>query len=184
MATIKDGDYLPGIAEYDCADIYCIYMVASTIRRIAERDIAICNKEISKAIRKAGSTKLLKVRTKVEKKLYYGYRFMSEFSGESIDMEDVSAFRNSLIEDGSFTESCLSGITEHTLETKQQIDTMLRLLDDSAEYQSAKSNMDLQWFMMVVTVLSLIVAVIALTGFQINITNIWTKITDFLKNLS
>ena len=180
----KDGDYLPGIAEYNCADIYCIYMVASTIRRIAERDIAICNKEISKAIRKADSTKLLKVRTKVEKKLYYGYRFMSEFSGESIDMGDVLAFRNSLIKDGSFTESCLNGIAENIIETKKQIDVILHLLDDSAEYQTARSNWALQWFMMVVTVLSLIVAVITLTDFQINITNIWTNITDFLKNVS
>lgn len=180
----KDGDYLPGIAEYNCADIYCIYMVASTIRRIAERDIAICNKEISKAIRKAGSTKLLKVRTKVEMKLYYGYRFMSEFSGESIDMGDVLAFRNSLIKDGSFTESCLNGIAENIIETKKQIDVILHLLDDSAEYQTARSNWALQWFMMVVTVLSLIVAVITLTDFQINITNIWTNITDFLKNVS
>lgn len=179
----KKGDYLPGIAEYDCADIYCVYMVASTIRRIAERDIAICNKKISIAIRKAGSAKLLKVRAKVEKKLYYGYRFMSEFSGESIDMRDVSSFRNPMIKDGSLTESCLSRIAEHTSETKKQIDTILHLLDDSAEYQTAKSNMALQWFMMVVTVLSLVVAVVALTGIQINLSGIWEAITNFFKNL-
>lgn len=179
----KSGDYLPGIAEYDCSKIYCVYMVASTIRRIAERDIAICNKKISKAIRKSGSAKLLKVRAKVEKKLYYSYRFMSEFSGESIDMRDTSSFRNSLIKDGSLTKANLNGIAEHTLETKEQIDTILHLLNDSAEYQTAKSNMALQWFMMIVTVLSLAVAVIALTGFQINVADVYTKITKFFNNL-
>lgn len=179
----KSTDYLPGIAEYECSEIYCVYMVASTIRRIAERDIAICNKKISKAIRKSGSAKLLKTRAKVEKKLYYSYRFISEFSGESIDMEDASAFRNSQMEDGSITELNLSSIAKQTLETKKQIDTILHLLDDSAEYQTAKSNMALQWFMMIITVLSLIVAVVALTGFQIDITNIWTKILEFFKNM-
>ena len=179
----KNGDYLPSIAEYHCAEIYCIYMVASTIRRIAERDIAICNKKISKAIRKSGSVKLLKVRAKVEKNLYYSYRFLSEFSGESIDMSDVSSFQNSIKKDGSATKSCLSGIADHILETKQQIDTILHLLDDSAEYQTEKANMALQWFMMVVTVLSLVVAVIALTGFHINLPDFWIRITEFFKNL-
>ncbi len=179
----KSEDHLPGIAEYNCSMIYCVYMVASTIRRIVERDIAICNKKISRAIRKSGSTKLLKVRAEVEKKLYYGYRFMSEFSGESIDMSDVSSFQNSLVKDGSVTKSCLSGIADRILETKQQIDTILHLLNDSAEYQTEKSNMVLQWFMMVVTVLSLVVAVIALTGFHINLPDFWIRITEFFKNL-
>lgn len=188
LSAFCGGDYskedsLPSIAEYDCADIYCVYMVASTIRRIAERDIAICNKKISKAIRKAGSSKLLRVRASVEKQLYYSYRFMSEFSGESIDMGDTSSFRNPLIKDGSFTKSCLAGIAEHTSETKKQIDTILHLLDDSAEFQTAKSNMALQWFMMIVTVLSLVAAVIALTGVEINVTDIWTKISEFFKNM-
>ena len=179
----KNGDHLPGIAEYHCAEIYCVYMVASSIRRIAERDIAICNKKISKAIRKSGSAKLLKVRAKVEKKLYYSYRFLSEFSGESIDLNDASSFRNPMIKDDSLTNLNLSGIAKHTSETKEQIDTILHLLDDSAEYQTAKSNMALQWFMMIVTVLSLAVAVIALTGFQVNLPALWIKVTEFFKNL-
>lgn len=125
---------------------------------------------ISKAIRKSGSKKLLKVRAEVEKDLYYGYRFICEFSGESIDMRNVSSFRNSKMKDGSVTISCLSGIVDRILETKQQIDIILHLLNDSAEYQTEKSNMALQWVMMIVTVLSLVVAVIALTGFQIKFT--------------
>lgn len=179
----KNGVFLPRIAEYDCAKIYCVYMVASTIRRVAERDIAICNKKISKAIRKSGSVKLLKVRANVEKKLYYGYRFMSEFSGESIDMSDVSRFRDPRIKDGLITNSCFSTIAKYTMETKEQIDTILHLLDDSAEYQAAKSNMVLQLLVMVVTVLSLVVAVIALTGLKINVTDIWTNITEFFRNV-
>ena len=160
-------------------------MVASSIRRIAERDIAICNKKISKAIRKSGSAKLLKVRAKVEKKLYYSYRFLSEFSGESIDLNDASSFRNPMIKDDSLTNRNLSGIAKLTSETKEQIDTILHLLDDSAEYQTAKSNMALQWFMMIVTVLSLAVAVITLTrtGFQVNLPALWIKVTEFFKNL-
>ena len=179
----KSEDHLPEIAEYNCSTFYGVYLVASTIRRIVERDIAICNKKISRAIRKSGSTKLLKVRAEVEKNLYYGYRFISEFSGESIDMSDVSSFQNSLIKDGSVTKSCLSGIADRILETKQQIDTILHLLNDSAEYQTEKSNMALQWFMMVITVLSLVVAVITLTRFHFSLTDFWIRITEFFKNL-
>lgn len=172
------NDHLPGIAEYNCSDIYCEYMVANTIRRIAERNIARYNKKISKAIRKSGSAKLLRVRAEVEKKLYYGYRFISEFSGESIEIDDSSSFHNTMIKDSSLTQKYLTGITERTQETKKQIDTMLHLLDDSAEYQTAKSNMILQWGMLLVTILSLAVAIITLTGMPINILS---AITSFIK---
>lgn len=109
------------------------------------------------------------------------------YSPKDISENGTIVLRSSNIQnskDGSFTESCLNGIAENIIETKKQIDVILHLLDDSAEYQTARSNWALQWFMMVVTVLSLIVAVITLTDFQINITNIWTNITDFLKNVS
>lgn len=39
-----------------------------------------------------------------------------------------------------------------------QIDNILKLLNDAAEYRSSESNIKLQWIMMIVTVLSLFVA--------------------------
>ena len=41
---------------------------------------------------------------------------------------------------------------------KTQIDNILKLLNDAAEYRSSESNIKLQWIMMIVTILSLFVA--------------------------
>ncbi len=43
-------------------------------------------------------------------------------------------------------------------ESKVQIDNILKLLNDAAEYRSSESNIKLQWIMMIVTILSLFVA--------------------------
>ena len=160
----SDSDHLPGIAKHDLAGIYAVYMVASSINRVAERDIALCNKQISKVIRKSKTAPILKTRVNVEKKLYYSYRFISEFTGGTIDYDDVKAFRSQLYKHGSVSENCLKNISNNTAETKNQIDMLLKILNDAAEYGSAKSNMTLQWFMMIITVLSLVVAIIAMIG--------------------
>lgn len=179
----KKWDFYSEISEYHCSDIYGVYMVASTIRSIAERDIATCNKKISKAIRKAKSTKLLRVRSLVEKKLYYSYRFLSEFSGESIDTDSFFRFRTPLLEHDSLTESCLSNIANDTADTKRQIDNILHLLDHSSEFHTTKSNLKLQWLMMIVTALSLFVAIFSLIDNTISIPDgIIAFFTDFFKN--
>ena len=95
------------------------------MRIVSERDIAICNKKISKVIRKAKTSSVLKVRVAVERKLYYGYRFISEFSGKSIDYGDVKAFRHQFYKKGSITSRSLEGISKRIKETKTQIDNCL-----------------------------------------------------------
>ena len=177
-----NSDHLPEIAKHELSDIYAVYMTASSIRRIAERDIAICNKEISKAIRKAKTSLVLKVRLSVEQKLYYSYRFISEFTGDTIDHDDVKEFRSHFHKDDSTTASYLKGISKSTVETKKQIDNLLKILDDAAEYGSTKSNLSLQWFMMVVTVLSLIVAMVTIFGFKLSdLKSLWNVISIFLR---
>ena len=52
----------------------------------------------------------------------------------------------------------LEGISKRIKETKVQIDNILKLLNDAAEYRSSESNIKLQWIMMIVTILSLFVA--------------------------
>ena len=52
----------------------------------------------------------------------------------------------------------LEGISKRVQETKTQIDNILKLLNDAAEYRSSESNIKLQWIMMIVTILSLFVA--------------------------
>ncbi|HBW14090.1 MAG TPA: hypothetical protein DEF30_09765 [Proteiniclasticum sp.] len=175
-------DHLPEIAKHDISDIYANYLTASSMRRIAERDIAICNRRISKAIRRAKTSQVLKVRVSVEKKLYYSYRFISEFTGDTIDHDDGMEFRSSFIKDGSTTSSCLKGIAKNTAETKKQIDNLLKILDDAAEYGSTKSNLSLQWFMMVVTVLSLIVAIAAIFDLELSdLKTLWNVFSDFMR---
>lgn len=175
-------DYLPEIAEHDISDIYAVYMTASSIRRVAERDIAICNKQISKAIRNAKASSILRTRVDVEKTLYYSYRFISEFTGDTIDRSDVSEFKNQMFKDGSASERFLKGIPKSTSETKTQIDTLLKILNDAAEFVQQRANMKLQLFMMLVTILSLIVAVIALADFEVpDWKSIWETICNLFK---
>lgn len=175
--------YLPEIAKHELSDIYAVYMTASSIRRIAERDIAICNKKISKAIRKAKTSLVLKVRMSVEQKIYYSYRFISEFTGDTIDHDDTKAFRGRFNKDSSTTARCLKGIPKSTAETKKQIDDLLKILDDSAEYGSARDNLRLQWFMMIVTVLSLILAIVSILGFKLSdLMSTWNAIFAFLRS--
>ena len=106
----------------------------------------------------AGNLHVLKVRVAVERKLYYCYRFISEFSGKSIDHDDVKAFRHQFYKKGSVSSKSLEGISKRIKETKVQIDNILKLLNDAAEYRSSESNIKLQWIMMIVTILSLFVA--------------------------
>lgn len=152
------NDYLPEIAHYDISNIYGVYLTAATLEFVAERDIAICNKKISKVIRKSNTSSVLKIRVAVERKLYYCYRFITEFSGKSIDHEDVKAFRHQFYKKGSVSSRNLEGISHRIKERKAQIDNILKLLNDAAEYRSSESNIKLQWIMMIVTVLSLFVA--------------------------
>lgn len=158
------NDHLPEIVHHDISDIYGVYLTASTLGIVSERDIAICNKKISKVIRKAKTSSVLKVRVAVERKLYYSYRFISEFSGKSIDHDVVEDFRHQFYKKGSISSRSLKGISKRTKEIKTQIDNILKLLNDAAEYRSSESNIKLQWIMMVVTILSLIVALCSINN--------------------
>ena len=64
----------------------------------------------------------------------------------------------SFIKKGSVSSRSLEGISKRIKETKVQIDNILKLLNDAAEYRSSESNIKLQWIMMIVTILSLFVA--------------------------
>ena len=177
-------DNTPEIAQYQMADNYEVYLVANSIIRIAERDMALCNKWISKAINKGKTLPILKTRVCVEQKLYYSYRFISEFTGNTIFQEDAKAFRSRMYKNGSSTERCLKSIPENTEEVKNQIDALLNLLNDAAEYGSMKLNMNLQIFMMVVTVLSLIVAFVAMLGINIaDLKLLWDTICECFSQL-
>ena len=98
LAALCGGNYtkddqLPEIVHSEISDIYGVYLVAATLEYVTERDIAICNRKISKVIRKVRTPSILKTRVAVERKLYFCYRFISEFSGKSIDHDDAKPFR-------------------------------------------------------------------------------------------
>ena len=94
--------------------------------------------KISKVIRKTKTSSVLKVRVAVERKLYYCYRFISEFSGKSIDHDDVKALDISFIKKVLYRQGSLEGISKRIKETKVQIDNILKLLNDAAEYRSSE----------------------------------------------
>lgn len=176
-----ESDYLPETVHHDLSGIYGAYLVATTLEYVAERDIAICNKKISKAIRKAKTSSVLKTRVAVEQKLYYCYRFISEFSGKSIDHDDAKAFRHPRYEGGSVSSRSLKSIAKRIKETKMQIDNILSLLNDAAEYRSSKLNMRLQFIMMTVTVISLLVALSSISNYDI--ANWFNSLIEWIKTI-
>ena len=152
------------IIHHLISDFYGVYLTASTMELISKRDIAFCNKKISKAIRKGRTASILKVRVAVERKLYYCYRFLLEFSGKSIDYVETEAFQHRLYKEGSVSSRQLEGVSKGTLESKKLIDNILGLLNNAAEYRSSKFTVSLQWIMMVVTILSLLVALCSINN--------------------
>ena len=82
-------------------------------------------------------------------------------------------------------DGCLETHPKRIKETKVQIDNILKLLNDAAEYRSSESNIKLQWIMMIVTILSLFVALYSIkNGDVINeIKNLieWIKTQSGLK---
>lgn len=178
----SSNDHLPEIAHYDISDAYAVYATACTLGMIAERDIAICNKKISRAIKKANTASLLKIRVSVERKLYHSYRFISEFSGNTIEHEDVQAFQHEFIKTGSVSSISLKGISKRIKESKEQTDNILKLLNDAAEYRSSQSNIKLQWIMMIITILSLFVALMSVSDSAVDIfENIVKNIVEWIK---
>lgn len=177
-------DCLPEIAQHDISNIYAVYVTASTMRSIAERDIAVCNKKISKVIRKSITASVLKVRVKVERKLYYSYRFISEFSGNTIEHDEAKDFHHEFYKMGSISSRCLQEISQSTKKTKDQLDNIFKILNDAAEYRSSESNIKLQWIMMIVTILSLIVTLITvIEGSSNSIQTIFDNVVEWAKNI-
>ena len=182
--NFSSDDSMPEIAKHDIIHSYEIYLAAISLRNIAERDIAICNKKISKAIKRKKAATILKTRIHVEQKLYYSYRFISEFTGDTIDNSDIHAFKNPHFKGKSNIELNLESISQNINDTKQQIDIILKNLNNAAEYINTKSNLSLQWFMMVITMLSLLIATISLLNSDMNdIKSILDSFIDLIKNI-
>ena len=94
---------------------------------------------------------------------YNEYEIAGEYedagkSGKSI--EGRIAFNQMMddIKSGKDRQGVLKVYLKESKETKVQIDNILKLLNDAAEYRSSESNIKLQWIMMIVTILSLFVA--------------------------
>ena len=179
-----ESDVLPEIAEYNLASVFSTYMTASSMRGIAERDIATCNRKISNAIRRAKTSGILRTRVSVERKLYYSYRFISEFSGETIDKSELNKFHSNMFKDSSAIQLNFEGITKSVKETKANIDNLLHILNDAAEYRSSSANITLQWFMAAITLLSLLVATASVLGLtRYDFSSLAESIKDIFKTI-
>lgn len=152
--------------QYYISDIYAVYLVASSMNYMTNRTIAQGNKQMSKSIIKAKAATVLRVRANVEQDLYYTYRFISEFTGNTIDLSDVKAFGSPLYKNSSETEWRLKSISKTTQNTKNTIDALFKILNDAAEYGNAKLNLGIQCTMILLSVLSLLIAILSLMNFN------------------
>lgn len=180
----SNSDFLQDIAKHDLSDTFAEYLTATSIDYVANRDIENFNKKISKVIRKNNTGSLLKLRVKVERKMYYSYRFLSEFSGKSISIDDGKTFRHPRLKN-SYTILNLKSVAKWTAESKKQIDNVLKLLNDAAEYKSSQSNSKAQWVMLIVTILSLVIAVLSVNNSTINsiVTCVWNWISNLFTQI-
>lgn len=170
--------------QYYISDIYAVYLVANSINYVAKLNLAQGNKQISRAINKAKTASILKVRANVEQNLYYSYRFISEFTGNTIDLSDVTEFHCPSYKDkkGSNTEWRLKGISQDTNISKNNIDALFKILNDAAEYGNSKLNLNIQRLMMLVTFLSLFVAILSMMGFNAErFKSLWDSIVSLFK---
>lgn len=172
----SDSNSTPEFAQYELSREYAVVLIADSFIDIAKRDISLCNKKISRAIKKSKASLILKVRVKVERKLYYTYRFISEFTGNTINFDDIECFRNKHYKKGSITKSQFNGVSHMTKNTKTQIDGLLKMLNDAADYSNAKSNRILQVVMLIIAAISLFVSIVALLNGNLdNIIDYWSK---------
>jgi hypothetical protein len=173
------GDYpenmKPRFVQHELADVYAIYLVASTLNNIARHDIALCNKKMSVALKSRRTQKLLNSRVDIEKKLYYSRRFVNDFTGDTIDKEELS-LRNDFFKI-SITSNQMKQIVKKIAETRALINEILGLISDAIEYKSSKSNITIQFFMLVIALLSLIIAALSIssTNCNSNLIHEWLK---------
>ena len=174
----SNSSSLPEIALYSISQEYAVFLTADSFINIAKHDIAICNKKISSAINKSNASAILKLRVEVERKLYYSYRFVSEFSGNTINIDEIECFRSKFSKK-SKTKSRFEWVSTLTHDTKNQIDELLKILNDAADYNNAKSSMILQMIMLLIAAISLFVAIVALLNSDLSaIIDIWNKIAN------
>lgn len=178
-----ENDYIKEIAMHDISDDFSVYLVASSINKLANRDIATCNRRISKGVQSARASRLLKIRLKVKKKIYQVYRFLSEFTGNTITFDSREEFVSNIFDEGTLFGRLYDDLSRNIKETKEQIDILLNLLDDAADYTAAKSDRTIQIIMFLITFFSLLVAVLslAITAEGVMHQGIIETLTDFFK---
>lgn len=155
-------DMYPGLAEYHLSEQYTVYLLSHDISRCAKAVLQDYNDQISKAIKSRKTSKILKTRVLVRKKLFYAYRFLKEFTGSTIAWNDLSAFR-CCYNKKSWSVRVQEHLTTNLSEQKEQIDHLLELMDNMADYKEAKTNMRIQTWMVPITILSLIVALFSIS---------------------
>ncbi len=173
----SEKNILQDIEKNGISDNYAIYLVASTLCNILDRDITFFNKNISKAIRGRRSNYIFKVKLNIEKNIYYPNRFISEFSGNTIIFKDLDSYKSIYNNDISQTEQIFDSVVRRVKETKKKVDIIINMLSDASELRTNKLTIQLQLLMMIVTLLSLIIAV-----FSIDNDN-FKQIIDLLKGL-
>ena len=146
--------------RHELAGTYAVYMVASTMNRIAMRDIAICNKRMSSAMRSRRTHNLFKARVYIENKLYYVRRFANEFS-DNTNITNNMKFYNERFKTESMTSDVYRHISNDIGETRDFIDNLLSLSDKAAQYMHSKFSVTISLMALLVAVLSLIAVIVS-----------------------
>ena len=154
---------------------YVVPVVAETISALIH-DLGIkYSKKIAKRIQYKLAGSLLKLRIKIEKTVYYPYRFISEFTGNNVMLD----FINKLtcvpfpkIE--AYSIRRYSNVSNRIEQSKKEFDLVLKNLDDAVVYANYKNNNRIQFLMLFITVLSLLV-----TSLSINDGVLW----EYIKGL-
>ena len=156
-----------GIMMSEISSEYAEYLVAKTFNEVARKWMTICTREIGRELKKAKSKSILKTRLKIEKKLYYSKRFITEFESDLKECSATKRFEPAVLHGNkgsfrrnSFTESAFDSIGDYTQKTAKMIDDVIGHFDTVAESNNTYFGYKIAKYALWIAIITLIITIL------------------------
>lgn len=161
------GDSFNGIMMSEISSEYAEYLVARTFNEVARKWMTICNREIGKELKRSKSKSILKTRLKIEKRLYYSRRFITEFESDLKECSATKRFKPAVLHSAkgsfkrkSFTAIAFDSIGDCTQKTAKMIDDVIDHFDTVAENNNTYFGYKIAKYALWIAIITLIVTIL------------------------
>lgn len=161
------GDSFNGIMMSEISSEYAEYLVARTFNEVARKWMTICNRKIGKELKRAKSKSILKTRLKIEKRLYYSKRFITEFESDLKECGATKRFKPAVLHSNkgsfkrkSFTAIAFDSIGDCTQKTAKMIDDVIDHFDAVAENNNTYFGYRIAKYALWIAIITLIVTIL------------------------